>query len=301
MCALVGVALSGCGRDSERLVFRASSQLEDIAPSHLSTTVWITNTSRDTVPVDLGCSLSLHVVGYRTRERSGRPAWDSRRRDGVGGRGWACIGGGGGHFLPGETKQFGLAVPLPELFGDTLAEGRYYLTARFELFGRPTSVDAGNLVLTNAATPIPAERTYGGVTFRAATGQLPSTPGKPPQLRLAVTITNRNDQPVKLEDALNPFCGAGLSAFSTAVRRDTWYLQQSSDAFLDVCPLPIPPVTLAPGEARVVERTVEAGALAALNEAHLLASLRIRIYPPGDQSPIWQRVTLPAGSYAPAR
>jgi hypothetical protein len=193
-------------------------------------------------------------------------------------------------------------VPLPELFGDTLPEGRYYLAARFELFGRQASVDAGDLVLTNPATPIPAERTYGGVTFRAATEQLPKTPGTPPRLRLALTITNRGDRSVRLEDALYPFCGAGLSAFSTAARRDTWYLrylQQSSDAFLDVCPLPIPPVTLAPGEVRVAKRIVETGALAALKEAHLLASFRVKIYPPGAQSPLHQLVALPAGSYVP--
>ncbi len=124
----------------EGLSYHAETQLTDTAPRQLRTEVTVTNTSNRRVRIEYGhCALSIRA--YRTPERSGKPAWDERRL------GRPCpLYLAGNTLRPGESispSQFRSSIPVPEILGDSLPEGRYYFSANLELNGQMAAIPAG--------------------------------------------------------------------------------------------------------------------------------------------------------------
>lgn len=113
--------------------------LEDHEPPALDLRVTATNVSGRSVRLEYGqCSLSLRV--HDNAQRSGAPV---------------AQGGGSGYCLrylaykdlePGDSLspgEFQLSVPVADILGDALPEGRYYFTAVLKVNGESVEIPAG--------------------------------------------------------------------------------------------------------------------------------------------------------------
>jgi hypothetical protein len=131
----------------------------------------LTNLHADSVRLVYGpCSLDLLL--YDSPERAGTPVWDARYR--------APPDGSGSYdcdlillthtFAPGETASpphFTLDVPLEEVLADSLPDGRYYFSARFNLMNADLpDVPAGDAVLALPRPPMPSARRRDNVRYR---------------------------------------------------------------------------------------------------------------------------------------
>jgi hypothetical protein len=291
--------------DRSALRHTVETRVEDVAPRHLVTRVTATNTGSRRVQVQFGdCALRLRA--YRTPARTGRPVWRSELRGppyerGEDGFGYACLAYlAGAVVAPGETiapNEFSARIPFPEILGDSLPDGRYWLAAELDLLGeRPAGgldrdsvrLAAGEAELTSRVDPLPAERTVRGVRWRAATTRIPGDPGK---LRLTVTATNTGAAPALVGASPSVAeCAMQLNGYRTAGRRDAWYLYRNSDWTTPECPVRIVQARLAPGETRAF-----AGVFAAPAERRHL-SLALWTAAPGMGT---ERIMLSAGDTRP--
>lgn len=128
--------------DSSGLRYTISSPARS-AGADLSWIGEITNESPDSAHLEFGaCGLRVHAF----RDGSSEPAWDSAHRGPVVPAGTATevvlvcpLYLAEAHLAPGESvapAEFALTVPVAELLGDTLPEGRFRFEAWFELDDR---------------------------------------------------------------------------------------------------------------------------------------------------------------------
>jgi hypothetical protein len=119
------------------LRFEATTAVLRSFPAQLSTTVTATNTSAQAQTVEMpgGCTVLLRA--YRTPERTGAPAWD-QGRDAV-----CTLQLLVQEYAPGESKQYHGRATAVEILGDSLPNGRYYLTALLRPAGGAVEVPAG--------------------------------------------------------------------------------------------------------------------------------------------------------------
>ncbi|HET6341224.1 MAG TPA: hypothetical protein VFG78_03480, partial [Gemmatimonadota bacterium] len=134
-----------------------TSGLEDVAheiatvvegdPAQLRTTVTVTNIGESTVRLEYGCG-TVRLLAFRSADRSGRPAWDSFKRFGDD---FACPAYLAFHLLePGESfvaGEFRYVVPVREVLGDSLPEGRYFFGVDFRVNFRTARFPAGEATL----------------------------------------------------------------------------------------------------------------------------------------------------------
>ncbi len=129
----------------------------------------VVNAGRARVALEYGeCALQLRA--YRSADRSGPPAWRSEhRRPYEGGFGYVCAGIGYSTTLaPGDSlrRPFELGVPVLEVLGDSLPDGRYWFTASIRLnFGMTPEVPAGDATLAARRRPMPSARRSGVMRF----------------------------------------------------------------------------------------------------------------------------------------
>lgn len=119
------------------LRFQASTAVLRSFPAQLSTTVTATNTSNQAQTVEMpgGCTVLLRA--YRTPERTGAPAWDQQRDT-------ACtLQLLVEQYAPGQSRQYHGRATAVEILGDSLPNGRYYLTALLRPAGGTVEVPAG--------------------------------------------------------------------------------------------------------------------------------------------------------------
>lgn len=134
-----------------------TSGLEDVAheiatvvkgdPAELRTTVTVTNVGDRVVRLEYGCG-AVRLLAFRSADRSGRPAWDSYKRFGDD---FVCPAYLAFHLLEsGESfvaPEFRYVVPVGEVLGDSLPEGRYFFRVDFRVNFRTTQLPAGEAVL----------------------------------------------------------------------------------------------------------------------------------------------------------
>ena len=154
----------------EGLTYRVETSVVDIAPSKLQVIVTVTNTSDKVVRIEYG-ACSVWLLAYNTPDRSGVPAWDEQQRpnpDPKTGAYWACPA-----YLaiaelePGESftpEEFHREVPIPDIMGDSLPDGRYYFSARVELNDTATDLVAGDAQFAKDKVPVPALRIVEGLS-----------------------------------------------------------------------------------------------------------------------------------------
>lgn len=111
-------------RTVDGIEYRAAANVRESFPVQILAAVTLTNTADEPARIELpgGCTVLLRA--YRDADRSGSPAWDQARSV-------ACTM----QLLqldlaPGDSTRFDApAVRGDEILGDSLPDGRYYLSA----------------------------------------------------------------------------------------------------------------------------------------------------------------------------
>jgi hypothetical protein len=182
--------------DLSGVQFAASSEIVGNGPRMLKTVATLRNATRRAVLVRFGaCNVNLRL--YRNAERTGLPVWRSEYRKAPGDRyGYACpLVLNTPTVLAGDSLTFGIAVPIYEVTADSLAAGRYYVSAELSLINEarrpeaPRILDAGSIDITRAPDPLPSSREIDGLTYTATT-RLIRGAGGADTVRTLVLVTN---------------------------------------------------------------------------------------------------------------
>jgi hypothetical protein len=141
-----------------------------------------------------------------------------------------CAGTGAVDALaPGGTRRFTLAVPLVEVLGDSLPDGRYAVGLQLGLEepGSPPEIPAGAVDLRLARAPLAARRVTDGLALTAAVTRAPAAdaPGAdtlldtlPDTLRVRAALDLINGTAALVEVARD--CPLVLHVYRTRARRD---------------------------------------------------------------------------------
>lgn len=121
--------------------YQAETAILESHPVQLRTTVSVTNTGArpDTLEMPGGCPVLLRA--YRDPARTGTPVWDQARNT-------ACTL----QLLyldlaPGQTRAFEGRATAHDILGDSLPNGRYYLTAVLRPENQVVELEAGDTEL----------------------------------------------------------------------------------------------------------------------------------------------------------
>ena len=167
---------AGSSAATSGFTYNVSSKIAD-APSitdpllrpTITVTAKVRNDRRDSTLVSYGaCNVALDA--YRTPDRRGTPVWNSWRAEpweGTSGRG--CIAILYQRKLePGGELTFTYSTRLIELLGDSLPNGRYYLSATIHA-GAPGGVvmPAGDFELELTRPPLPDSVIHDMLTYRS--------------------------------------------------------------------------------------------------------------------------------------
>lgn len=251
--------------DRDALRYDVQTRIIGRAPRYLETVVTATNTGDRRVAFSFGnCALRLRA--FRTPARDAEPIWRSELRipPGFDDPRVCLLYLASVTIAPGESvspREFQARIPLYEVLGDSLTDGRYHFTAELALVRESEAAtdppsqdpgdetlrfDAGTVLLTSAVEPLPEERTVDGILYRV---HAKTDPEKPGMLRLTLMIANRTGRPVVLSGS---GC-ASLYGYLDPARRDAWWSSGRPDLLVPGCPLAIPQVQLAPGESRAFQ------------------------------------------------
>jgi hypothetical protein len=123
------------------LSFQARAELTGTPSDSIAVTVAITNTSTESSRARV--SQYCHVL-FQWRavasDSTARPRWDGRQR--------MCLARGRDVSLgPGQTEVLRTTASVREVLGDSLPDGRYIVTAIFEVDGATVTRLAGAVVL----------------------------------------------------------------------------------------------------------------------------------------------------------
>lgn len=119
------------------LRYVAETAIMESFPVQLATTVTASNVGSRPAALEFpdGCPVLLRA--YRTADRSGRPAWDQANET------FCTMAIQQFTINPGESRRFTTRTDAREILGDSLPNGRYYLTAVLRKSGGPLELTAG--------------------------------------------------------------------------------------------------------------------------------------------------------------
>lgn len=122
-CAPNPAPTGGGTVDADGIRYAADTRILESFPVQLQTTVTLTNTTSapQTLEIPGGCPVLLRA--YTTAERTGEPAWD-QSRDIVCTQQVMIA-----RLGPGESEEVTGRASARDVLGDSLPNGRYYLTA----------------------------------------------------------------------------------------------------------------------------------------------------------------------------
>ena len=220
-CAPSGVAVPDA---APPLALAAEARVVD---SVLRADLRLTNTSRRTVRVGYG-ACSAQILGWRTPDQTGPPAFTSALARGADGVARGCPLylattelGPGQTLTPGDAHELRATVAVAEALSDSLPDGRYWLAATFgvaEVDGQPGTgatlrADLGPLDLAAERPPLAAEALRYGARFRVDSARVEGR-----RLRAVVRVV-----PVpRLGSDVLAFrpCAARVLAYADASRRN---------------------------------------------------------------------------------
>jgi hypothetical protein len=221
----------------------------------LTAVITIVNRGARTVQFELGaCALDLHA--YRSATRTGPPVFRSEHRQPPGPHAvYACplilydL-----QLAPGESiSPSSLRIPLYEILGDSLPEGRYFFTAELELTDdrvRPIGqeivrLDAGEAVLEREHLRLPAERVLRGIRY-----QIPPAPltDEGDSLRIRMVVQNVSDRLLGINASRT--CPFLIWAYRRRSERDRAPLREPAWVNPQVCSRE-EATTFEPGESRI--------------------------------------------------
>lgn len=117
--------------------YSAETAIMESFPVQLATTVTLRNTSNADLELLFGDSCVVRLRAYGNAERSGEPAWDQSRSMG-------CVAMIFEDTIPaGDTVQYRARSDGYEILGDSLPDGRYWLSAVLDPAGERVEVPAG--------------------------------------------------------------------------------------------------------------------------------------------------------------
>jgi hypothetical protein len=188
-------------RDLSAIEFSATSRIVGNGPRTLNTVTTLKNTGRRSVVFDYGaCNVSLRL--YHTADRSGSPVWRSERRQPPGtNSGYDCTLEGHTTVLPpGDSITFPVRIPMYEVIADSLAAGRYYVSAELSLeheipgsrASRVRTLAAGSVDIRREPDRLPESRIIDGLTYTATTRVVRGAAGAD-TVRTLVLVANRTN------------------------------------------------------------------------------------------------------------
>jgi hypothetical protein len=126
---------------AEGLTYRAETAVLESFPVQLATTVKVQNTTRQPITLTFpdGCPVLLRA--YRTSDRVGAPAWDQARET------ICTMAIQEFEIKAGDTLELHRRASAAEILGDSLPNGRYWLTAVVRRMGGPIELAAGEVEL----------------------------------------------------------------------------------------------------------------------------------------------------------
>ncbi len=218
----------------------------------------VVNEGPDTVHLEFGtCALKLRA--YRAAERAGPPVWRSERVEPWSGGGvYGCdLKLGISDLAPGDSlRPFEVRVPLIEVLGDSLPDGRYHFGAVLELnFAETGELAAGAAELAVPRAPLPDSRQARLITYRAATEVTEQRPTRV-RTRVTATLTAAGGSIQRYPHG----CPVMLWAYRDRARRDAAPVSGAPDwmSHPGGCGPELQEVSLGRGESRVFEVAADA-------------------------------------------
>lgn len=216
------------------LVFTAKSEIVDLVPRRLQTTLTVTNTSDERVLIEYGGGCAFWVKMYDNPEHKGPPVWSEKDRPNPNPRTgvhWVCTDQGGAIELgSGESatpRGFTKQINEPEIMGypfpgeRTFNDGLYYFAISVDVNYTSVEVsEAGEAEMQHTKNEIPRELTLNGVNYKVET-RLVQRDYAYVQAILKVsnmTSENRNVQ-------LPVYCPVSIHSFLDERMRDNPYLE----------------------------------------------------------------------------
>jgi hypothetical protein len=242
----------------------------------LSTVTTLKNTGARSAVFNYGaCNVNLRL--YHTADRSGLPVWRSEHRKPPGGKfGYACVLPLYEAVLPpGDSITFPTRIPMYEVIADSLAAGRYYVSAELSTIdeipgsraSRVRTFAAGAIDITREPDRLPGSRTVDGLTYTATT-RLVRGAGGADTVRTLVLVANPTN--VRRMASVTHDCPVTVFAYRSAALRDSVPFQPPLSYSNSRCAGYDRPFALEPGESWVFGRDVPAAeARAALGSGHL--------------------------------
>lgn len=194
---------TGTALPSNAVAVQVGAHVESGSPDQLVVNIAVSNTTRDTLQLDLAGGSSIASIRlYDTASDTAQAAYDDGRYLFVdpqtGAQGAMATTGMIVWLPPGKSHTFRRAYTVPSLLGDTLPGGAYRVAVVFGagvttqggVAGPPIDSrerDAGVVQLRAVPIPLAAARPVGGMIVMARTAVLDS--GPPTVLRVVVTGT----------------------------------------------------------------------------------------------------------------
>ena len=235
--------------------FTLRSGIEDVAPTSFGIHVTAHNRGRTAAHLEFG-ACAITVFAYRSQERTGTPSWRSDRAAAPWVKAPASVCPlylAIQNILPGQSaspREFNVLIPTYEILGDSLAEGVYYFRAELKVNSRTFPLNAGPARIIRKQAPLPAARTYYGISYSASARRITSG-RQADSIEFAVVIQNKADKEKTIQGRHGCIPVAG---FNSAEPRDSWYMRPAWTYHWHArpCPLHLPDLTLRPGEKRTL-------------------------------------------------
>lgn len=119
------------------LRYVAETSIMESFPVQLATTVKIENIGSKPASVEFANGCPVLLRAYRTPDRTAQPAWD-QAREVFCTQAIQVI-----TIMPGESREFTTRTDAAQILGDSLPNGRYFLTAVVNKTGWPLQLEAG--------------------------------------------------------------------------------------------------------------------------------------------------------------
>lgn len=119
------------------LRYLAETRIMESFPVQLATTVKIENIGSRPAAVEFASGCPVLLRAYRSPDRAAPPAWDQAREV------FCTQAIQLVTINPGEAREFTTRTDAGQILGDSLPNGRYFLTAVVNKTGWPLQLDAG--------------------------------------------------------------------------------------------------------------------------------------------------------------
>ncbi len=127
----------GAPRTEGDLRYTAETAIMESFPVQLATSVTVVNIGSRPAALEFSDGCPVLLRAYHTPDRSGEPAWDQERDT------FCTLAIQRITIDSGESRSFSVRTDARQILGDSLPNGRYFLTAVLRKTGWPLELEAG--------------------------------------------------------------------------------------------------------------------------------------------------------------